>query len=73
MRTHDPLWIRPLSVGKTDKSTMNWGAADSIVLPENRGEIFQQRRNILLEHLSSKEFRAATDFSSFRIHPLTEA
>ena len=34
------------------------------VLPENRGRIFQQRRN-LPENLSSKEFRTATAFSSF--------
>ena len=34
------------------------------MLPENRGRIFQQRRN-LPENLSSKAFRRATAFSSF--------
>ena len=36
----------------------------SFALPENRGIIFQQRRN-LPENLSSREFRTATAFSSF--------
>ena len=37
------------------------------MLQENRGRIFQQRRN-LPENLSSKEFRTAKGFSSSLIH-----
>ena len=45
---------------KVPKPWQGW----HFLLPENRGIIFQQRRN-LPENLSSKEFRTATAFSSF--------
>ena len=58
------IFQQPFSLPESAQTLAGILLNNYFVLPENRGRIFQQRRN-LPENLSSKEFQTATAFSSF--------
>ena len=60
-----PIFQQPFSLPESAQTLAERERErEHFVLPENRGIIFQQRRN-LPENLSSKEFQTATAFLSF--------